>query len=47
MQSRRIAVVLLLPLVAAASETVISDTGMAYMAAALAVGLSTIAGGSP
>lgn len=45
MQSRRIAVVLLLPLVAAASETVISDTGMAYMAAALAVGLSTIAGG--
>ncbi len=35
----------LLPLAASASDTVISDNGVAYIAAALAVGLSTIAGG--
>ena len=35
----------LLPLTALASDTVISDNGVAYIAAALAVGLSTIAGG--
>lgn len=35
----------LLPLTASAAETVISDNGVAYIAAALAVGLSTIAGG--
>ena len=36
---------LLLPLAVSASETTISDEGAAYLAAALAVGLSTIAGG--
>lgn len=36
---------LFLPLIASATETVISDDGVAYIAAALAVGLSTIAGG--
>lgn len=36
---------LLLPAVLSASESAISDTGMAYIGAALAVGLSTIAGG--
>lgn len=38
-------ILLLLPVVASASEVGISDTGMAYIGAALAVGLSTIAGG--
>ena len=37
---------LLLPVVSSASEVGISDAGMAYIGAALAVGLSTIAGGS-
>jgi len=41
----RVLVLLFLPLIASASETLISDTGVAYIAAALAVGLSTIAGG--
>ena len=36
---------LLLPLMAAASETGITDEGIGYLASALAVGLSTIAGG--
>ena len=36
---------LLLPLAVSASETTISDEGAAYIGAALAVGLSTIAGG--
>ncbi|MBU1642144.1 ATP synthase subunit C [bacterium] len=36
---------LLLPLALSASETTISDEGAAYIAAAIAVGLSTIAGG--
>lgn len=36
---------LLLPLAVSASETTISDEGAAYLAAALSVGLSTIAGG--
>ena len=36
---------LLLPLAVSASETTISDEGAAYIAAAIAVGLSTIAGG--
>ena len=36
---------LLLPLAVSASETTISDEGAAYLAAALAVGLSTIAVG--
>ena len=36
---------MLLPLIASASDTAISDNGVAYIAAALAVGLSTIAGG--
>ena len=36
---------LLLPVVSSASEVGITDTGMAYIGAALAVGLSTIAGG--
>jgi len=36
---------LLLPVVASASENGISDDGIAYIAAAVAVGLSTIAGG--
>ena len=40
-----IVVLLLLPLMAAASETGITDEGIAYIASALAVGLSTIAGG--
>jgi len=40
-----VAVLLLLPQILLASDTVISDTGVAYIAAALAVGLSTIAGG--
>lgn len=40
-----IAVLLLMPLMAAASETGITDEGIAYIASALAVGLSTIAGG--
>ena len=36
---------LLFPMVLFASENTISDEGVAYIAAALAVGLSTIAGG--
>ena len=40
-----IACLLLLPIVASASESVISDNGLAYIGAALAVGLSSIAGG--
>ncbi len=40
-----IAALLLLPLMAAASETGITDVGIGYIASALAVGLSTIAGG--
>ena len=36
---------LLLPVMLSASESGISDDGMAYISAALAVGLSTIAGG--
>lgn len=36
---------LLLPVVSSASEVGITDAGMAYIGAALAVGLSTIAGG--
>ncbi len=36
---------LFMPLIASASESTISDKGAAYLAAALAVGLSTIAGG--
>ena len=40
-----IAALLLLPLIATASETGITDEGVAYIASALAVGLSTIAGG--
>ena len=36
---------LLLPIIASASESVISDNGFAYIGAALAVGLSSIAGG--
>jgi len=38
-------VVCLLPLMLSASETAISDEGIAYIASALAVGFSTIAGG--
>ena len=47
MQIRRLFMLslLLLPLAVSASETTISDEGAAYLAAALAVGLSTIAGG--
>jgi len=37
--------VLFLPLIASASESGITDEGIAYLAAAAAVGLSTIAGG--
>ena len=37
--------ILLLPIILSASESVVSSDGMAYIAAALAVGLSTIAGG--
>ena len=40
-----VAVVLFLPLIASAAESGITDEGIAYLAAALAVGLSTIAGG--
>lgn len=40
-----IATAFFLPVLATASESMITDSGMAYMAAALAVGLSTIAGG--
>ncbi len=40
-----IGALLLLPSVASASQTAISDEGVAYIASALAVGLSTIAGG--
>ena len=40
-----IVALLLLPLMAAASETGITDEGIGYLASALAVGLSTIAGG--
>ena len=40
-----VAILLLLPLMAAASEAGITDEGIAYIASALAVGLSTIAGG--
>jgi len=36
---------LLLPLIAVASDTGITDEGIGYIASALAVGLSTIAGG--
>lgn len=36
---------LVMPLIASASESGISDEGMAYIASALAVGFSTIAGG--
>ena len=36
---------LCLPMVLSAAETGITDTGVAYIAAALAVGFSTIAGG--
>ena len=36
---------LLLPVMASASEVIISDNGLAYIGAALAVGLSSIAGG--
>lgn len=36
---------LLLPIIVSASENSISDEGVAYIASALAVGLSTIAGG--
>ena len=36
---------LLLPIMVSASESGITDEGIAYMAAAVAVGLSTIAGG--
>jgi V/A-type H+-transporting ATPase subunit K len=36
---------LLLPLALSASDTTISDEGAAYIAAAIAVGMSTIAGG--
>jgi V/A-type H+-transporting ATPase subunit K len=36
---------LLLPIASSASEVGITDAGMAYIGAALAVGLSTIAGG--
>lgn len=42
---RVILILLLLPVVASASEVGISNDGMAYIAAALAVGLSTLAGG--
>ena len=47
MQIKRLLMLTLvfLPLVLSASETTISDEGVAYLAAALAVGLSTIAGG--
>jgi V/A-type H+-transporting ATPase subunit K len=47
MRIKRLATIFsgLFPLAASASETVISDQGVAYIAAALAVGLSTIAGG--
>lgn len=38
-------VTLFLPVILWASESSISDEGVAYIAAALAVGLSTIAGG--
>jgi len=37
--------IFMLPLVLSASDTTISDEGAAYIAAALAVGLATIAGG--
>ena len=37
--------IILLPMLLQAGEEAISDTGVAYIAAALAVGLSTIAGG--
>lgn len=47
MQIKRLFILslLFLPLMLSASETTISDEGAAYLAAALAVGLSTIAGG--
>jgi len=47
MQIKRLLMLTLvfLPLALSASETTISDEGAAYLAAALAVGLSTIAGG--
>jgi len=45
MHFKRLLTVLLLPLTVCASETMISDAGVAYIAAAVAVGLSTIAGG--
>ena len=38
-------IVCLLPIMVSASESGITDEGIAYIAAALAVGLSTIAGG--
>ncbi len=44
-KSRIIGALFLLPLAASASQTAISDEGVAYIASALAVGLSTIAGG--
>ena len=43
--NKLVMVLLLLPVMVSASETVISDNGTGYIAAALAVGLSTIAGG--
>ena len=47
MHTKRLFTILIfmLPLVLYASDTTISDKGAAYLAAALAVGFSTIAGG--
>jgi V/A-type H+/Na+-transporting ATPase subunit K len=45
MPIKRLFMMSLLPLALSASETTISDEGAAYIAAAIAVGLSTIAGG--
>lgn len=47
MKTKRLFVfsLLFVPLISFATESVISDDGVAYIAAAVAVGLSTIAGG--
>ena len=47
MKTKRLFVFSLLfsPLIASATESIISDNGVAYIAAAIAVGLSTIASG--
>lgn len=47
MKSNKLVMVFLLflPVILSAAETGISDDGMAYLSAALAVGFSTIAGG--